>query len=109
MNGEIDLELRRLLKSPERAPDEAFAAHMEQAVLVEERLRGDRRLAWTRFGVEMLAAVAAIAAFWLLAGLTPVDSEGVVRPFSPAAIGLLTLALWVLVSEKPAGRALSRV
>ncbi len=109
MNGKIDLELRRLLKSPERAPDEAFAEGMARAVLVENRLRTARRGAWMRFGVEMLAAASAIAAFWLLARLEPVDSEGVVGLFSPAGIGLLTLALWVSVSEKPAGRPLSRV
>jgi hypothetical protein len=105
MNGEIDLELQALLRTPERAPDEAFAARVAQAVLVEQRLSAARRVAWTRFGAEMLAAASAIAAFWLLARLTPPDSDGVVPLFSPAAMGLVVLGLWVLVSMRgPEGR-----
>ena len=106
MNGDTDLRLKALLQAPERAPDEAFAARMRQAVLIEERLRASRRAAWRRFGVEMLAAAAAIGAFWLLARLTPAESEGIVPLFSPAAAGLMILILWVVVSVRPSGRAL---
>ena len=100
-DDETDLNLRALLATPVRAPDEAFAMSVRQSVLIEERLRAARKLAWRRFGIEMLAAVAAIAAFWLLARATPPDSEGIVPLFSPASAGLMLLALWVLVSVRP--------
>ena len=106
MKDEMDLALEALLKAPERPTDERFVVQMRQAVLVEKRLAAARRAAWRRFGLEMAAAAAAIAAFWLLARLAPPDSEGLVPLFGPAAAGLLLLALWVLVSVKPSGRAI---
>lgn len=107
MKDDIDLKLEALLRAPERAPDEAFAVGMERTILVEARLLAARRVAWTRFGVEMLAAACAIVAFLLLARLTPADSEGLVPLFSPAMVGLLILALWLLVSVRPSGKGLS--
>ena len=106
MTDEMDLRIETLLKAPERAPDEAFALHLRDAVLVEERLRSARRAAWRRFASEMAAAAAAIAAFWLLARLTPPDSEGLVPLFSPAMAGILLLVLWVAVTVKPSPRRL---
>ena len=97
-----DLRLKALLASPERAPDEGFALGVTRVVLVEERLRASRRTAWRRFAVEMVAAAAAIGAFWLLARATPPDSDRIVPLFSPASAGLMLLALWVLVSLRPA-------
>jgi hypothetical protein len=108
MKDELDIRLEALLAPPERGPDEAFLAHLQRAVLVEERLRAARRNAWTRFATEMIAAAAALLAFWLLARASPPESDGLVTLFSPAATALLLLALWVGVSLKPSGRGLSR-
>ena len=107
MKDALDLKLEALLAPPERAPDEAFLAHLEKTVLIEERLRAARRAAWTRFASEMIAAAAALLAFWLLARASPPDSDGLVTLFSPAATALLLLALWVGVSLRPSSGRLS--
>lgn len=105
MTDEIDVKLAGLLRVPERAPDEAFVARVRQAVAVEQRLSVARRAAWRRFAGEMAGVAAALAAWWLLARITPADSEGFIPLASPAAAGLLMLALLVLVSYRPGGRA----
>jgi hypothetical protein len=97
-----DLRLKALLATPERAPDDAFAERIHRAVLAEERLRASARVAWTRFAVEMAAAGSAICAFMLLAKLSPLPDSGTFIPlFSPAAAGILILALWLAVSMRP--------
>jgi glycerol uptake facilitator-like aquaporin len=106
MSEEIDRTLRALLRSPERGPDEEFARRMERLVLAEERLGAARRLAWRRFGVEMIATAALILVFVLLARAAPEPDSGRFVPrFSPAAAGLLLLALWVVVSARPGSGA----
>ena len=104
MTDDIDLKLAGLLKAPERGPDEAFVARVRQAVLVEQRLAAARRAAWRRFAGEMAGVAAALAAWWPLARMTPADSEGLIPLVSPAAAGLVMLALLVLVSYRPGGR-----
>lgn len=104
MNGDdIDLRLRALLAEPERAPDEAFAAAVARRVLGDERLRAARRAAWTRFATVMAATASLVLLFVLLARLGGGDSGDVVPPFSPAAAGLLLLALWAAVASAPMG------
>jgi hypothetical protein len=104
MNGDdIDLGLRALLAEPERAPDEAFAQRVARHVLAEERLRGARRAAWARFATVMAATASLVMLFVLLARLGSGDSGNVVPPFSPAAAGLLLLALWAAVASAPLG------
>ncbi len=102
MSADMDLRLKSLLAAPERAPDEAFAERIHRAVLAEQRMRAAARVAWTRFAVEMAAAASAVCAFMLLARLSPLPDSGTYIPlFSPAAAGLLILALWVGVSARP--------
>ena len=102
MSADMDLRLKGLLAAPERAPDDAFAERIHRAVLAEQRMRAAARVAWTRFAAEMAAAASAICAFMLLARLTPLPDSGTFIPlFSPAAAGLLILALWVVVSTRP--------
>jgi len=102
MSADMDLRLKSLLAAPERAPDDAFAERIHRAVLAEQRMRAAARAAWTRFATEMAATASAICAFLLLARLTPLPDSGTFIPlFSPAAAGLLILALWVGVSAKP--------
>ncbi|MBV8687385.1 MAG: hypothetical protein JOZ90_13060 [Alphaproteobacteria bacterium] len=98
----LDLELAALLRSPERAPDEAFARRLERLVVAEARLRAARRAAWHRFTMEMVAAAALLLAFALLTrSAPPPDSAGTIPLFGPAAAGLLLLALWIAVSLRP--------
>lgn len=102
MSADIDLRLKSLLAAPGREPDDAFAERIRRAVLAEERMRAAARTAWTRFAAEMAAAASAICAFLLLARLSPLPDSGTFIPlFSPAAAGLLILALWVAVSARP--------
>src|SRR4051812_27669537 len=101
MSTDPDLVLKSLLAAPERAPDESFALRIERLVLIEERLRAARRVAWTRFGAEMLATASLLVAYFLLTRLTPVSPDSVIPLYSPAAAGLLLLALWVGVSLRP--------
>jgi hypothetical protein len=104
MSDDPDRLLRSLLAAPERAPDEAFALRLQRLVMAEQRLRAARRVAWTRFAVEMLATAALIVAFLLLSRLGPLADSGALIPlFSPAAAGLLLLVLWVGVSVRPGG------
>ncbi|MGZ8997870.1 MAG: hypothetical protein ACXW2T_03335 [Allosphingosinicella sp.] len=102
MSEEMDMRLKSLLEAPERSPDDAFAERIHRAVLAEQRIRSAARAAWTRFAAEMAAAGSAICAFLLLAKLTPLPDSGTFIPlFSPAAAGLLILALWVGVFARP--------
>ena len=102
MSADIELRLKSLLAAPEREPDDAFAERIHRAVLAEERMRAATRAAWTRFAAEMAATASAICAFLLLARLSPLPESGTFIPlFSPAAAGLLILALWVGVSARP--------
>jgi hypothetical protein len=102
MSADMDLRLKSLLAAPERAADDAFAERIHRAVLAEQRMQAAARIAWTRFAAEMAAAASVICAFLLLARLTPLPDSGNFIPlFSPAAAGLLVLALWVGVSSRP--------
>jgi hypothetical protein len=106
MNGDTDLLLKSLLAVPDRAPDEAFAQRMERLVMLEKKLAAARAVAWRRFAVEMVATAALLAAFLLLSRLTPPAPDSIIPLYSPAAAGLLLLALWVGVSVRP-GASLS--
>ncbi|MFL6863329.1 MAG: hypothetical protein ACJ8DZ_10040 [Allosphingosinicella sp.] len=105
MTQDTDLLLKSLLAAPQRAPDDAFTLRVQRLVLAEERMRAARRVAWTRFGVETVATASLLAAFWLLSRVAPggADSAGFIPLSSPAAAGLLLLALWVGVSVRPSG------
>jgi hypothetical protein len=103
MSNDSDLLLKSLLAAPDRPPDEGFALRIERLVRIEERMRAARRVAWTRFAVEMVATAVLLVAYWLLTRLTPVSPDSVIPLYSPAAAGLLLLALWVGVSVRPGG------
>lgn len=98
MTEDIDLRLAELLGAPERAADEAFVARVRRTIMIERRLAEARRRAWRRFAGETAAALAAVATWWLLARVTPSDSEALVPLVSPAAAGLVMLSLLLLVS-----------
>ena len=100
MTEESDAMLARLLAAHERGPDEAFARRVERLVLAEQRLRAARRAAWHRFGAEMAAAAALVLAFLLIGRLGRLDSQDIVPPFSPVAIGMLLLVFWIFLSGR---------
>lgn len=98
----IDARLGALFATPERAPDEAFVARVERAVLAEKKLAAARAAAWRRFRGEAAASVAVVAVFTLLWRLAP---EGVALDrlaFGPAAAAVLVLFLWFAVELRPA-------
>jgi hypothetical protein len=101
MSEEMDLKLASILALPSSEPDPAFADRVMRVVLAEQKLVAARRVAWTRFAAEMCATCAAILAFVLLARFSPGESGTFIPLFSPAAAGLLLLALWVAVSVRP--------
>jgi hypothetical protein len=101
MSDDIDLRLKALLATPERAPDDAFAARLTRLVVAEARMRSARRAAWARFATTMLATSSLLLLFVLLARLGAGDSGEVVPPFGPAAAGLLLVALWAAVATAP--------
>jgi hypothetical protein len=105
VTDDTDRLLKSLLAAPERAPDDAFALRVQRLVLAEARMAAARRVAWTRFAVEMVATAALLVAFWLLSRPAPgaSDSAALIAPFGPAAAGLLLLALWVGVSVRGGG------
>jgi hypothetical protein len=104
MTGDLDLELKALLAAPERPADEAFTTRVAALVEAEQRLARATRRAWARFAAEMLAATAALTAFYLLSRLAPAAEDGIISPFGPAGAALLLLVLWVAV----AGRGVPR-
>jgi hypothetical protein len=101
VSDDIDLKLASIFALPEAAPDPAFAGRVMRAVQAEQRLAAARRVAWTRFAAEMCATGAAILVFILLARFAPAESGETIPLFSPAAAGLLLLALWIAVSIRP--------
>jgi hypothetical protein len=108
MNGDSDGMLKALLTAPDRAPDEGFALRIERAVRAEERMRAGRRVAWSRFGIEMAAVAALVTAVVLIERLASPDSQAMASPFGPATAGLLLLALWICVSIRPDSGVRSR-
>ena len=98
----IDERLTALFAAPEAAPDEAFVARVERAVLAERKLAAARASAWRSFRGEAAASVAIVTAFALLwraapAGLT-LDQIAV----DPSAVAMLLLFLWFGIELRPA-------
>lgn len=88
-----DERIAALFAAPERAPDEAFVARLERAVLAEQRMAAVRKALWRRFGIESVASAAMIAAFYMLWRLSPelaLDQ----MPVAPSAAAILVLFLW---------------
>ncbi len=96
-----DEKIAALFAGTERAPDEAFVARIERAVLAEQRMAAARRALWRRFAVESVASGAIIAAFYLLWRLSPeltLDQ----MPIAPTAAAILVLFLWFGIELRPA-------
>jgi hypothetical protein len=98
----IDARLSALFVAPEAAPDEAFVARIERAVLAEKRFAAARAAAWRRFRGEAAASVAVVSAFALLWRLAPAGLTLDPLAFGPAAAALLLLFLWFAVELRPA-------
>jgi hypothetical protein len=96
-----DEKIAALFYAPERAPDEAFVARVERAVLAEQRMGAARAAAWRRFGVECAASAAIISAFYLLWRLAPAELPLNQLPVGPAAAAILVMGLWFAVELRP--------
>jgi len=104
MNDEdhIDAALTAMFATSKQAPDEAFVARVERAVLAERKMAEARRAAWRRFAVETVASGAIVAAFYLLWRLSPELTLDQL-PVAPSAAAILVLFLWLGVELRPAG------
>jgi len=102
---EIDSRLRALLAPPEEFPDEQFTARVRRGALAEDALRGARRRAWRRFGIELAGTAAVVIAFFAL-GRGDVAAAGEGLSLGPAVAGFALLAFWTLAALRPgaAGR-----
>jgi len=98
----IDARLTALFASSEPAPDPAFVARIERAVLAERQLARARAVAWRQFRGEAAASLAIIVAFALLWRLAPEAMTLEQLGTGPAAAGLLLLFLWFAVVLRPA-------
>lgn len=100
--GSMDASLAALLALPEAAPDEAFVARVERAVLAEQRMAAVRRRAWRRFAVEALSSAAVVTAFYLVWRLAPAGIAVGELTLAPAMAAILVLGLWFAVELRPA-------
>jgi hypothetical protein len=98
----IDARLGALFAAPQAAPDEAFVARVERAVLAEKRFAAARAAAWRRFRGEAAASLAVVAAFTLLWRLAPEGLTLDQLAFGPAAAAVVVLFLWFAVELRPA-------
>lgn len=96
----IDAALTAIFAAPGRAPDEAFVARVERAVLAERKMAAARQAAWRRFAVETIASGAIVAAFYLLWRLSP-ELRLDQLPVAPSAAAILVLFLWLGVEMRP--------
>jgi hypothetical protein len=98
-----DDRIAALFEAPGRGPDDRFVLRIERALLAERRIEKARRGAWMRFGIEIAASGAVVAAFVLLGRLAP--GLPAVGPVGPAAAAVLLLACWFAVGLRPAAPA----
>lgn len=98
-----DDDIAALFAAPERDPDTAFVARVEQMVRAEQGAAAARRSAWRRFAVECVAGAAIVAAFSLLWRLGDGETPLTALSIAPAgAAAALILALWFAVELRPA-------
>lgn len=100
----LDARLTALLAEPPPPADSVFADRIVALAAHDLAMARARRRAIERVGIETLALIAIIAAFAVLARLSP-GAAGLgdaVGLESPAALGLVLLALWGLVGHRPA-------
>ncbi|MEA3028749.1 MAG: hypothetical protein QOJ53_1957 [Sphingomonadales bacterium] len=95
-----DERIAALFAAPERAPDEAFVARVARAVDAERRMAAARVALWRRFGIEIVASAAVIAAFYLLWRLSPALTLEQL-PVAPSAAAILVLFLWFGAELRP--------
>lgn len=103
MTGSDTLDDRLTALLADRAPapaDEAFAERVVALAAYDQRIRQAQRRGIARVGREALALVAILGCFVGLARAAP-EAAGLGETIplaSPAMLGLLMLALWLLIS-----------
>jgi hypothetical protein len=95
-----DERIAALFVAPERAPDEAFVARVARALDAERRMTAARLALWRRFGIEIVASAAVIAAFYVLWRLSPALTLDEM-PIAPSAAAILVLFLWFGAELRP--------
>jgi hypothetical protein len=98
----IDAYLRDLLGAPDPAPDEAFVARVERAVIAEQKMAAARRTSWQRFAVETCGSLAVIGAFFVLGRMAPGDMEIGRLSVAPMMAAGSLLVLWLGLGIRPA-------
>lgn len=96
MTSSTDQMLKSLLATPERPADDKFIHQTEALILFERHRQASRRADYSRVALEAGAAVSMLLAF---AGAARIgEASDIVALSSPAAAGLVALALWCAVS-----------
>lgn len=98
----IEARLGALLAACGPAPDPTFTARTMALVEADRRFAAARRRAWRRFGIEALAALAAVLVLLALGTASGEQGGWVIGP------GLVTaLAMFALIASSPAPSARS--
>ena len=103
-SSDVDARLEALFAEHPPAPDPAFSDRIIALAAFDQADRRRRRRAIRSVGSEILALVAVLATFALLARTGPVaaDLGDTVPLTSPAMLGLVMLGLWALVGFQSA-------
>lgn len=102
----VEEQLKVLLAAPEQPADENFALRVHRLIAAENQVRASRRAIWRGFWLETAASMAILVAAYSIWSFTPpLDHQGAVRPFSPAFISLLIMAVWIACFSRPGSSA----
>jgi hypothetical protein len=95
-----DVMLQNLLAVPPREPDESFVLRIERLARAERQLQSARQAALRRFAGEMAALASLAAAFLLIRGLAASDSGGAMLSSAPAIGVLMLLFVWLCAETR---------
>jgi hypothetical protein len=100
---DLDGKLMELLGPPDRDADRAFVNMIGQHVLLEQRLRRARLLAWRNFWKEVTVSgiVLAVLLVIVAVGKSGVGG-GMDLPVSPATLALFIFSIWAAAALQPA-------
>lgn len=102
---DVDTKLKALFAAPPAPPDEAFVKRVNDAIMVEQKMRAARVAMWRRFAVELAGTIAVVAALSLLWKMAPSDLEIGPLMHAPGVAASMILFLWLGVQWKPSATA----
>jgi hypothetical protein len=98
-----DRKLKELFGPSDRGVDRAFVNMVDQHVLLERRLRQARRLAWRKFGKDVIASGIVLGVLLALVSLAKSGDAGELGPaMSPTTLVLFIFGVWAAAALKPA-------